>query len=46
MDNGATWQLLGVALDEKWHLSFPYVFEHDGEVRDFVFSLFIIFLGV
>lgn len=31
-DKGATWQQLGVALDEDWHLSYPYVFEHDGQV--------------
>ncbi|GMN52808.1 hypothetical protein TIFTF001_021950 [Ficus carica] len=29
-DRGATWQQLGIALDEEWHLSYPYVFEdHD-----------------
>lgn len=32
-DQGATWQHLGVALDEEWHLSYPYVFEYRGEVR-------------
>lgn len=32
-DKGATWQHLGVALDEEWHLSYPYVFEYLGKVR-------------
>lgn len=32
-DNGATWQQLGIALDEDWHLSYPYVFDYDGHVR-------------
>ncbi|KAJ9175460.1 hypothetical protein P3X46_014011 [Hevea brasiliensis] len=27
-DKGATWQQLGIALDEDWHLSYPYVFNH------------------
>lgn len=27
-DNGATWQPLGIALDEEWHLSYPYVFSY------------------
>ncbi|XP_043813541.1 glucosamine inositolphosphorylceramide transferase 1 isoform X2 [Manihot esculenta] len=27
-DNGASWQQLGIALDEEWHLSYPYVFNH------------------
>lgn len=31
-DNGATWQQLGIALDEDWHLSYPYVFEHNGNI--------------
>ncbi|XP_015941198.1 glucosamine inositolphosphorylceramide transferase 1 [Arachis duranensis] len=30
-DKGATWKHLGIALDEDWHLSYPYVFEHDGK---------------
>lgn len=32
-DKGATWQQLGIALDEDWHLSYPYVFDYDGNVR-------------
>ena len=32
-DNGATWQQLGIALDEDWHLSYPYVFDYNGQVR-------------
>lgn len=31
-DKGATWQQLGIALSEDWHLSYPYVFRHDGQV--------------
>jgi hypothetical protein len=31
-DNGATWRHVGIALDEEWHLSYPFVFEYDGEV--------------
>jgi hypothetical protein len=31
-DNGATWTHVGIALDEEWHLSYPFVFEYDGEV--------------
>lgn len=31
-DGGATWTPLGIALDEDWHLSYPYVFQHDGQV--------------
>uniref|UniRef100_A0A7N0TLU7 Glucosamine inositolphosphorylceramide transferase 1 n=1 Tax=Kalanchoe fedtschenkoi TaxID=63787 RepID=A0A7N0TLU7_KALFE len=32
MDKGATWQPLGIALDEDWHLSYPYVFDHLGKI--------------
>ncbi|KAE8721549.1 Glycosyltransferase family protein 64 protein C5 [Hibiscus syriacus] len=32
IDKGATWQQLGIALDEEWHLSFPYVFSYLGQV--------------
>uniref|UniRef100_A0ACD6A4B1 Uncharacterized protein n=1 Tax=Avena sativa TaxID=4498 RepID=A0ACD6A4B1_AVESA len=28
-DAGATWQQLGVVLDEEWHLSYPYVFSYN-----------------
>lgn len=31
-DNGVTWQQLGIALDEDWHLSYPYVFDYLGEI--------------
>ncbi len=27
-----TWKFQGIVLDEPFHLSYPYVFEHDGEV--------------
>ncbi|PUZ37569.1 hypothetical protein GQ55_9G130100 [Panicum hallii var. hallii] len=30
-DAGATWQQLGVVLDEKWHLSYPYVFSYENK---------------
>ncbi|KAL4332764.1 hypothetical protein GQ457_07G018890 [Hibiscus cannabinus] len=32
IDRGATWQQLGIALDEEWHLSYPYVFNYLGQV--------------
>ncbi|KAK6136124.1 hypothetical protein DH2020_030140 [Rehmannia glutinosa] len=32
IDNGATWQQLGIALDEDWHLSYPFVFEYNGNI--------------
>eukprot|EP01018_Ginkgo_biloba_P027159 Gb_22358 [translate_table: standard] len=32
LDQGATWKYLGIALDEEWHLSYPYVFDYDGQV--------------
>lgn len=31
-DNGATWQQLGIVLDEEWHLSYPYVFDYNGQI--------------
>ncbi|GKU91617.1 hypothetical protein SLEP1_g5467 [Rubroshorea leprosula] len=31
-DKGATWQELGIALDEEWHLSYPYVFNYLGQI--------------
>ncbi|VFQ83679.1 unnamed protein product [Cuscuta campestris] len=30
VDKGVTWEHLGIALDEDWHLSFPYVFDYNG----------------
>ncbi|GER28934.1 glycosyltransferase family protein 47 [Striga asiatica] len=32
IDNGATWKQLGIALDEDWHLSYPYVFDYNGNI--------------
>ncbi|TXG49389.1 hypothetical protein EZV62_025264 [Acer yangbiense] len=32
VDKGATWQQLGIALDEDWHLSYPYVFDYLGQI--------------
>jgi hypothetical protein len=32
-DKGATWQEVGIALDEDWHLSYPFVFDYLGQVR-------------
>ncbi|KAL3649960.1 Glucosamine inositolphosphorylceramide transferase 1 [Castilleja foliolosa] len=32
LDKGATWQQLGIALDEDWHLSYPYVFEYNRNI--------------
>ncbi|KAL0874890.1 hypothetical protein Bca101_024595 [Brassica carinata] len=31
-DKGATWKPLGIALDEPWHLSFPFVFNYNGQI--------------
>jgi hypothetical protein len=31
-DEAGAWRYSGVALDEPFHLSYPFVFEHDGEV--------------
>lgn len=33
IDNGASWEQMGVVLDEEWHLSYPYVFDYNGQVR-------------
>lgn len=32
-DKGATWQEVGIALDEDWHVSYPFVFDYLGRVR-------------
>lgn len=32
VDKGATWKHLGIALDEDWHLSYPYVFDYNGDI--------------
>ncbi|KAI4352644.1 hypothetical protein L6164_006875 [Bauhinia variegata] len=31
-DKGVTWQQLGIALDEDWHLSYPYVFSYNDQI--------------
>nr|CAD1841798.1 unnamed protein product [Ananas comosus var. bracteatus] len=31
-DNGATWEQLGIVLDEEWHLSYPYVFSYQDQI--------------
>lgn len=31
-DGGASWKYLGIALDEEWHLSFPFVFDYNGQI--------------
>ncbi|RAL43656.1 hypothetical protein DM860_017512 [Cuscuta australis] len=31
-DKGATWEQLGIVLDEDWHLSYPYVFDYNGNI--------------
>lgn len=31
-DKGATWEPLGIALDEGWHLSYPNVFDYNGQI--------------
>ncbi|KAK1357629.1 hypothetical protein POM88_050885 [Heracleum sosnowskyi] len=37
-DKGATWQQLGIALDEDLHLSYPYIFNYNGQVNDVVLA--------
>lgn len=32
-DNGVNWEQLGVVLDEDWHLSHPYVFNYNHQVK-------------
>ena len=32
-DDGITWQHLGIVLDEPWHLSYPFVFSWQDQVR-------------
>ncbi|OAY79067.1 Glycosyltransferase family protein 64 protein C5 [Ananas comosus] len=32
VDQGATWEFLGIALDEKWHLSYPFVFNYKNQI--------------
>lgn len=32
-DAGATWEQLGVVLDEEWHISYPYVFSYKNKVN-------------
>ncbi len=31
-DGGGTWRYLGLALDEPWHLSYPFIFQHQGKM--------------
>ncbi|KAL8233686.1 hypothetical protein R6Q59_019786 [Mikania micrantha] len=31
-DNGASWEPMGVVLDEEWHLSYPYVFDYNNQI--------------
>ncbi|XP_020573014.1 glycosyltransferase family protein 64 protein C5 [Phalaenopsis equestris] len=31
-DKGVTWTHLGTALDEEWHLSYPYVFDYQDQI--------------
>ncbi|KAL6005903.1 Glucosamine inositolphosphorylceramide transferase 1 [Asimina triloba] len=31
-DQGVTWEYLGIALDEEWHLSYPYVFSYNDQI--------------
>ncbi|XP_060212509.1 glucosamine inositolphosphorylceramide transferase 1-like isoform X1 [Lycium barbarum] len=32
IDKGASWEQLGIALDEDWHLSYPYIFDYNGKI--------------
>jgi hypothetical protein len=38
-DQGATWEFLGIALDEAWHLSYPFVFKYENEVDSLTSNL-------
>jgi hypothetical protein len=38
-DRGATWEFLGIALDEAWHLSYPFVFKYENEVDSLTSNL-------
>ncbi|WOL03006.1 glycosyltransferase family protein 64 [Canna indica] len=31
-DLGGTWQFLGIALEEEWHLSYPFVFSYQNQI--------------
>ncbi|XP_071713851.1 glucosamine inositolphosphorylceramide transferase 1-like [Rutidosis leptorrhynchoides] len=31
-NNGASWEQMGVLLDEEWHLSYPFVFDYNGQI--------------
>lgn len=31
-DQGVSWEVLGIALDEEWHLSYPFVFKYNDQV--------------
>ncbi|KAJ4787408.1 Glycosyltransferase family protein 64 protein C5 [Rhynchospora pubera] len=31
-DQGATWEFLGIALTENWHLSYPFVFNYQNQI--------------
>jgi len=41
-DKGATWEFLGIALDEAWHLSYPFVFKYENEVDPYPSYLLLI----
>ncbi|MQL74797.1 hypothetical protein Taro_007169 [Colocasia esculenta] len=32
IDEGASWEFLGIALQEEWHLSYPYVFSYNDQI--------------
>jgi hypothetical protein len=38
-DGGMTFKHIGIVLDEPWHLSYPFVFKHEGKVCAAVGSL-------
>ncbi|CAL9107483.1 unnamed protein product [Musa textilis] len=31
-DQGGTWEFLGIALEEDWHLSYPFVFSYQNQI--------------
>lgn len=45
-DKGATWKPLGIALDEPWHLSSPFIFNYNGQVRDQTFMIHTLIINI
>jgi hypothetical protein len=48
-DQGATWQFLGIALAENWHLSYPFIFNYQNQVihrKTLFFSIFMCIISM